>query len=47
MLQVMMPSEDRPGEGNMQVNVELTTLSSLDMRQGRPSDVPSYLTQQV
>lgn len=46
-LEVRVPSEDHPNIGNLQANIELTSLCSSELRQGRPSDVPGYLTDQV
>ncbi|KAK9813773.1 hypothetical protein WJX73_008734 [Symbiochloris irregularis] len=45
-LEVLMP-KDPPDQGCLQVNVELTTLCSPEMRDNRPTEVPSFLTQQV
>lgn len=45
--QVMMPTEAAPDQGCLQLNVELTTLCSQEVREGRPTEVPSLLTQQV
>ena len=43
----MIPTEDRPDEGALQVIVEFTTLCSPEVREGRPAEFPSFLTQQV
>lgn len=47
VVQVRVPSEDHPNIGNLQANIELTSLCSSELRQGRPSDVPGYLTDQA
>lgn len=45
--QVFVPKEAAPDKGCLQANVELTTLCSQEVREGRQTDVPSLLTQQV
>ena len=46
-LQVMVPAEDKPNEGEVAVLVELAPLCSAETRPGRASEAAQCLTEQV
>ena len=45
--QVMVPTDERPQEGQMALSVELTALCSPDARPGRYSEVAHCLNEQA